>query len=88
LRDIAQSDESITFTRRVGFLIVSWSPTPGKAAYSSEEGIDKFGSIWDKVLVILEDRVDCKDGVLPNVRMSVFLLISSYLATIGPTHQT
>jgi len=28
------------------------------------------------MLVVLEDRVDCKDCVLPNVGMSVFLLIS------------
>ena len=40
------------------------------------------------MLVVLEDRVDCKDGVLSNVRMSVFLLISSYLATMRETHQT
>jgi hypothetical protein len=61
---------------------------PGKAAYSSKEGIDKLGGIWDKMLVVLEDRVDCKDGVLSNIGMSVFLLISSHLATTGATHQT
>jgi hypothetical protein len=61
---------------------------PGKAAYSSKEGIDKLGGIWDKMLVVLEDRVDCKDRVLPNVRMSVLLLISSDLATTVATHQT
>jgi hypothetical protein len=33
--------------------------------------------------VVLEDRVDCKDGVLSNVRMSVFLLISSHLTNRG-----
>jgi len=68
--------------------IVSYSYVLVEAAYSSEEGIDKLGGIWDEVLVILEDRVDCKYCVLSNVGMSVFLLISSYLAIIGATHQT
>jgi hypothetical protein len=88
LRDVAQGDKGVTFTRRVGFLIVSMSLAAVEAAYSSEEGIDKLGSIWDEMLVILEDGVDCKDGVLPDIGMSVFLLISSHFAIIGATHQT
>lgn len=47
-----------------------------RAAYRSEESIDKFWGIWNKVLVVLEDGVDRKDGVLPDERVSVFLVVS------------
>jgi hypothetical protein len=49
-----------------------------KQTYSSEEGIDQFWSIRDKMLMILEDRVDCKDGILSNERVSVFLPVSDH----------
>lgn len=59
-------------------------------AYSCEEGVDQFWGVGDEVLVILEDGVDCKHGVLSDERVTVFLHVSSTTqgAMAAATNQT
>lgn len=41
--------------------------------HSSEESLEELRSVGDEVLVILEDGVNCKHGILPDERVTVFL---------------
>jgi hypothetical protein len=45
--------------------------------YSSQERVQQLGSVGDQALVVLIDRVDGKNGVFADERVSVLLVLFS-----------
>lgn len=45
----------------------------GRVALGDEEGLHEFRGVWDEMFVLLVDLHDCKDCILADERVAMFL---------------